>query len=188
MNGLALRGSVADVAALSKTSAAEVLMNVERVVLVDVSASMLRADAQGGRRRYDVAADELAKLQAARPGKIGLVAFASGAKFCLDGRLPEATGSTDLGGALRLAATLPGTPVVVVSDGQPDSEGDALAAAASIDAQIDTVYVGPEFDTYPQQFLKRLSASKGGRHVAADRAHALADHVERLMLAGGSQT
>jgi hypothetical protein len=62
-------GSVADVAAKSGMSIAEAFISVEAVAIVDVSGSMSSADSRGGQRRYDVACQELTKLQAAMPDR-----------------------------------------------------------------------------------------------------------------------
>ena len=177
-------GSLADTAARQGTSLAESFVSAEAVILVDTSGSMSARDSRGGQRRYDVALEELAALQAAIPGKVAVIAFSDTQLFVPGGQPPFLSGGTDLTGALKFAkvADVPGMRFIVVSDGMPDNQITALAVAGTFTNKIDTVYVGPERDTYARDFLARLSATKGGQTITADRVVELADKVERLLL------
>lgn len=177
-------GSIAAVAEASGRSLAETMLRVEAVVLVDTSGSMNARDSRNGQRRYDVACQELAGLQRQMPGKLAIVSFSSYAAVCPTGTPDFLNGSTDLAGALTFAGMfdVDGIRFVVVSDGEPDSEQDALAAAAKIKGRIDTIYVGPE-DGRGREFLARLARASRGQAVAAERVMELAS-AATLLLSG----
>ncbi|NLX36052.1 MAG: VWA domain-containing protein [Chloroflexi bacterium] len=177
-------GSIADVAEKKGASIAESFMNCDAMVIIDVSGSMGMTDSRGGLSRYEVALEELAKLQASMPGKVAVVAFSDGAQFVPGGVPMMLGGGTDLAGALRFARIVDGTGMrfVVVSDGEPDDESAAMTEAQMFEARIDTVYVGPERYPAGRSFLQRLAAASGGQSVTADRAQELAAQVETLLL------
>lgn len=179
-------GSLQDQATAAGGSLAETFLNCDLVVLVDTSGSMIDADAPGGRRRYDAACDELAKLQASQPGKIGVIGFSSYPEFCPGGKPPFQKGGTDLAAALDYANLIDGLcELVVISDGQPDNPEAALRSARAYKAsKISTVYVGPEGGA-GQEFLRKLAAANRGQSVTAEKTKALASQIERLMLNAG---
>ncbi len=161
-------------------------MDVENVVIVDTSGSMYEKDARGGKSRYDVACEELSKLQADNPGKILVISFSNSAQVCLSGIPYFEGGSTNLDGALIFAKQydIPGTTFFVISDGQPDDQNAALEVASQYQAIINTIFVGPESDRRGREFLARLSEKSGGKTVLAEKANLLASHIERLLLKG----
>lgn len=185
MNMAIVTGSIAALAADSGKSIAESFLSADAVIIVDTSGSMATLDSRGGKSRYNIALEELAQLQAHMPGKLAVIAFSGDAIFCPGGQPPLLGSRTNLAGALRFAkvADVPGMHFVVISDGQPDDEREALAVAATYKAKIDTIFVGPENDWHGgQAFLQRLAAASGGQHVSADRAQELAATTERLLL------
>ena len=184
-NNALIRGSLADIATRSGASLAESFVGVDVVVLLDVSGSMHIPDSRGGRRRYDVALEELAQLQQAMPGKLAVIGFADHPEFAPAGK-PRFQGTgTDLAKALQFArmADIVGMRFIVVSDGQPDNEREALDVAATYQGRIDCVFVGPEHDRLGQEFLNKLASAHGGQKVTADRVQQLAAKIETLLLA-----
>ena len=177
-------GSIADIAEKTGTSIAESFLSCDALVIVDVSGSMAANDSRGKRSRYEVALEELAKLQASMPGKVAVVAFSDGAEFVPGGVPMLMGGGTDLAAALRFARMADGADMrfIVVSDGEPDDETAALYEAQLYEAHIDTVFVGPERYPVGRSFLQRLAAASGGRSVTADRAQELAVTLETLLL------
>lgn len=188
MSDAIVAGSVAAVARREGRSVAEQFLDVTTVVIVDTSGSMDQNDSRGGRRRIDVAREELAKLQAEFPGKLAIVAFAYDATFVPGGVPPEPYGGTDLAGALRFAKQLDvaGMRFIVISDGEPDNELDAIEVAKQYVSPISTVCVGPEHEPAGRRFLQQLAQVARGEHATADRAMELADAVKPLLLAAGS--
>lgn len=179
-------GSLGAIAQRDGMSIAESFLSADVIVLVDVSGSMDSPDSRGGRRRYDVACEELARLQRDLPGKIAVIAFSSWPEFVPGGVPPFQCGGTDLAGALRFVQPADGTvKFIVVSDGQPDSVSECLKIAASFQSTIDVVYVGPEGDRTGALFLEQLARAAGGKFVKADRATELAERVETLLLGAG---
>ena len=178
-------GSLEAIAKRDNMSLAESFLTCDIVVLCDTSGSMSMKDSRGGKSRYDVSLEELAQLQATMPGKLGIISFSSNTMFCPGGQPFDLGGGTDLAGALRFAkvADVPGMQFIVISDGKPDSEQEALKEAKRYDAKISTIFVGPEDDLEGgRKFLQQLAAASGGASVTADRAKELASKVERLLL------
>ena len=105
--------------------------------------------------------------------------------FCPNGQPFNLEGGTDLAGALGFAkvADVPDMRFVVISDGQPDSEREALKMAAGYQNRIDTIFVGPEDDQRGRSFLAKLASAKGGQSVTADRVAQLSSKVQYLLAA-----
>lgn len=177
-------GSLASLARQNNTSIAESFLNADVIVIVDVSGSMNQSDARNGQRRYDVACQELARLQRELPGKIAVVAFSDHAEFAPGGVPPYSGAGTNLAGALQFVKVADGlVKFVVISDGIPDDEERALATARQFQSKIHTIYVGPEDDFGGgRRFLEKLAATSGGQFTTSDRAHELADKTRRLLL------
>lgn len=181
-----VKGSLADIARRGDISLAESFLSCSAIILFDSSGSMASPDSREGKSRYNVALEELAKLQRSMPGKIAVIAFSSETMFCPAGLPPYLGGLTDLAGALTFAkvADLPGMRFVVVSDGEPNSEAEALRVAKTYQNRIDTVYCGPEYCPEGRDFLSRLAKASGGVQVTADRVKELAGKIEVLLLEG----
>lgn len=184
MNTAIVVGSIADIAVRNNTTIAESFLNCELITIVDVSGSMEMRDSRDGQSRYHVALEELAKLQAGRPGKVAVIAFSDSAQFVPGGVPPMLGGSTNLAAALGFARIADSAQMrfVVISDGYPDDSRAALAEAATYQGRIDTVFIGPENDVEGRSFLQKLAAANGGQAVTADRAKELAATIETLLL------
>lgn len=179
-------GSLGAIAKQTGASLAETFLNASCIVICDTSGSMAARDSRGGKSRYDVELEELAKLQAAMPGKIAVIAFSHSVTFCPDGRPYNFGGNTDLASALDFAkvADVPGIRFVIISDGIPDEPELALCAARKYKARIDAIYVGPEADNDGgRRFLERLALESGGKAMAANRAMELAAKAQLLLAA-----
>ncbi len=176
-------GSLADVTAESGGSLAESFVDAEFVDICDCSGSMATHDSRDGQSRYDVACQELAALQARRPGKHAIISFSNWPQFRPGGVLPDPSGGTDLAGALKFArlADLDGMQFFIISDGQPDIELDAVAEAKMFKAKISCIYVGPEGGS-GQHFLEQLASASGGQFATAEKAIELAAAVEKMLL------
>lgn len=155
-------GSIKDVANRTGQLTVDVIMNIELLVVFDRSGSMHTPDAPGGARRWDYAFKELVKLQENNPGKVLLVSFAHDVGPNLNGVPDNAGGGTALDLALQYVAIADGVvPIVVISDGEPDSEEATLRAAKFFHHKIDCIYAGPP-DGYGAEFLQRLANATGG--------------------------
>ena len=178
-------GSLSAIAAQEGLSLAESFVSADAVILVDCSASMDARDSRGGRRRFDVALEELAVLQQRMPGKIAVIAFSSSVQFVPGGQPPFLCASTDLAAALQFAkmADVPGMRFVVISDGDPDDAQGALAIAATFTNRIDVVYVGSESLPHGRKFLNELAQKTGGECTTSDKAVNLAASITKLLSA-----
>jgi len=185
MNNQIIPGSIGAVAQQNGQSIAETFMNADVIILVDTSGSMDQHDSRDSRSRYDVACEELKNLQASLPGKLALLSFSSDVLFCPNGIPFNYQGMTDLAKALKFAkmADVKGIRFIVISDGEPDSESQALDVAKTYKARIDTIYVGPEGGD-GEAFLRKLAKASGGQGVTAAQVKELAGTVEKLLLAG----
>ena len=183
MNTQLVKGSLSAIAAQENKSIAETFINADVIIVVDTSGSMRACDSRGDRSRYEVACEELKNLQASLPGKLALLSFSDDVIFCPSGVPFNYEGGTDLAKALKFAkvADVSGIRFIVISDGQPDNEEEALKVAKTFRAKIDTIYVGPEGGD-GAAFLKRLAKASGGQGVIAAQVKELAANVQKLLL------
>lgn len=136
-----------------------------RLLIADVSGSMA-SPAWSGRSKAEVLGEAVADLMTARPAP-HLIAFSS---TFHDGVmvLPSPSGGTALHLALACAVRYRPGATLVISDGQPDSEGHALAQAECLTGRIDTLYIGPDSDRAAMDFMRRLARAGCGRDMRAD--------------------
>ena len=179
-------GSIGAIAKQSGKSIAESFVSADMVILVDTSGSMNTNDSRGGQTRYQVACSELASLQNNMPGKIAVIAFSSDVSFCPSGVPLLLNCGTDIAGALKFAkiADVPDMKFILISDGEPDDEKEALDVAKTYKNKINVIYVGPEERPHGRDFLNRLAKSTGGSSVTVDRAKELQAGVMQLLKAG----
>ncbi|MHA2113840.1 MAG: hypothetical protein ACW98W_20480 [Candidatus Hodarchaeales archaeon] len=90
-------GSLQETASQSGVPMENAFMNVQHVILMDVSGSMGVSDVPGFKDRYSAALKQLENLQKMLPGKIALVCFGSVFEFCPGGYPKRLGGGTDLG-------------------------------------------------------------------------------------------
>lgn len=180
-------GSLAQVSQQKGITLAESFLECDVVILVDTSGSMNTHDSRGGHTRYEIAIDELQKLQKNMPGKIAVISFSSQAEFNPAGIAQYQGGGTDVARALKfvkVADQIQGMKFILVSDGQPDDEREALNVARTFKNHISCIFVGPEDIPSGREFLERLAAASGGKMMTADRAKELAASVTTLLLKG----
>lgn len=179
-------GSIADIAMKTNKSIAETFANANVIVIVDTSGSMDTCDSRGGKSRYHVAKEELKIIQETNPGKIAVISFSHDVQFCPTG-VPIFFGEgTCLDKALKFAkiADLPGNKFILISDGEPNDQELALAAAKKYRQKIHVIYVGPEEEQYGRDFLAKLAAVTGGQSISADRAKDLGQGLQLFLTAG----
>ena len=182
-NNAIIPGSISAVAQAQNQSIAETFINADVIIIVDTSGSMDQGDSRDGRTRYDVACEELKNLQAQLPGKLALLSFSDNVIFCPSGIPFQFSQMTNLAKALKFAkvADMAGMRFIVISDGEPDSEEEALKVSKTFKARIDTIYVGPRGGD-GEAFLNRLAKASGGQGVTAAQVKKLADNVQKLLL------
>lgn len=180
-------GSLGAMAEQNNSSLAETFLSCDVLLLVDMSGSMSANDAPDGLSRYEAAERDIVNLQGSNQGKIALVVFGNYCLFCPGGIPDRLGGSTDLAGALRFIKPADdcGLRIIVISDGEPNSERDALKVAAKFKSSLQTVYCGPEDDhAGGRRFLKKLANATGGQAVQSDAPGLVGEQVEKLMVAG----
>lgn len=175
-------GSLAAMAGQGNGSIAQTFINCDAIILIDTSGSMETIDSGFTTSRYDRACDELATLQKTLPGKIGVINFSTIAIFCPGGR-PELLGAgTNLARALTFVhvADNCGISFIVISDGHPDSEREALEEAKKFKSPISCIHIGTEGGD-GSRFLRDLAAASGGKFGAHAAAQDLAIGIQRLL-------
>lgn len=164
-----VKGSLQSQANKLQISVAQAFLNAEIVVLMDCSTSMLIEDDpsfnfQNTSSRYKKACNQLAKLQSENPGKVCLISFSDHQEFSPSGIAKWPNGSTDIAGALSFIKPVDGLDckLILISDGEPDSDQAAMNQAKTFKSKIHCIYIGPE-NGPGSIFLKRLSAVTGGQ-------------------------
>jgi hypothetical protein len=136
------------------------------IILADVSSSM-GDHVGGGRTKSELLGEALEYLCVKR--EYIIYAFSHVPKRVVaGGRLPQPGGTTALHLALDEVRGVVAPSVLVISDGEPDSEAAALAAAAKIKAPISTLFIGDDNNQKAKRFLRRLATASGGQSAEHD--------------------
>jgi hypothetical protein len=92
--------------------------------------------------------------------------------------VPEPQSNTDMAGAFRFLQSQGLCHAVLITDGQPDDEEDALKAACGL--RLDIFYVGPAPEP---DFLERLARATGGSFasVSLDQCKLLSQRIAGLL-------
>jgi hypothetical protein len=177
---VAVPGSLEQVAKQNNQSIAETFVSADVIVLVDTSSSMANRDSLNGLSRYEMACQELKKLQGSLPGRIAVISFSSQQVFCPNGQPIDLSASTMLAEALQFVkvADIPPMRFIVISDGYPEG---ALKVAHQFQNRIDTIHIGLETDQAGIEFLKKLANVKDGQSKRAGQAIDLAQTATRLL-------
>lgn len=130
-------------------------------LLIDVSGSMSESVSEDGRNyttKYQIMQDLLNKV----PVQVKKYAFSDYTEE-VTGQLPFPDMGTNLAGAFREMKHQGHNEIVLITDGVPDSERDALNE--SIGLKIEIIYVGPQ----PRPpFLETLARKSGGSFTNID--------------------
>lgn len=86
--------------------------------------------------------------------------------------IPEPCGGTPLHKAINFAKNNGAGRAIVISDGCPDDQSAAMAAAAAFGGRIDCVFVGDPGER-GEAFLKSLAQSTGGEMFTGDLSEPL---------------
>ncbi len=176
MNNALIPGSLSDSARKGDISLAESFLSADVLILVDNSGSMSATDAPGGLSRKQTAKNELVKLQRKYPGKIALVSFANFPVPSPGGDILACGTTTGMAKALKFAKRADdcGMKIVLITDGEPNSQSETLAIASTFKSRIDAIYIGSEgglgFD-----FLQQLMAITGGKAMKSAEPGLLAE-------------
>jgi hypothetical protein len=164
-----ITGSITDVTSKNGRSIAENFLAVKAFVMVDVSSSMKDNDAGNGKTRWEVASNELEKLQNQLPGQVAVACFSTYAKFVPNGVIDAPSGGTNIAEALQLMKHADNSPIrlILISDGEPQDGDKGKLLARKFKSKIDTIYVGPE-DGRGREYLRELSACTGGISLQQD--------------------
>jgi hypothetical protein len=164
------------------------VLNARRSWLAaDCSSSMsYQVGGEDTRTRLDALREATAQLREVEKLPFRQLTFGAAVEIRED--IPDAAGGTPLALALRTIQEHRPSRIVVVSDGEPDSQSEALAVAAELAVAgcvIDVLYIGPPGGP-GAEFLRKLSEGAGGRFATNDLTsgvRALTTQVRDALLA-----
>ena len=184
---LVATGSVGDVATKQNLSLAHAFVNVKIVVLCDRSGSMVECDAAGGKARFEVEDELVARLQKAHPGQLLLASFNDAGRVHTNGILPSPSGGTLLLAGLKMIQDylVADVRAVLISDGEPyDDEKEILDyVRANLVHRLDCMFAGPE-GSAGAKLMQRIAAAARGvaeSDVLDKRLPQLAARIELLL-------
>lgn len=131
-------------------------VRAQRLFLLDVSGSM--GDKVDKRRKIEHLRDVMSRYKDANK-----VCFSSGVHTGQD--IPEPDGGTNLAMALAHVRKIEQKPkrIVLVSDGEPNSETEALREATQLAIPVDIIFIG-EKGGKGERFMEKLAQTTGGEH------------------------
>jgi Mg-chelatase subunit ChlD len=134
------------------------------LLLVDASGSMGSLTAKG-ERKIDVLRKVVKDLREQHPVPVAAFGVPKGVEVV--DIVPEPSGCTPMHSAIDFGAAQGATHLIIVTDGQPDSEARTFEAAARFAKPIDVFYIGDGNDG-GADFAKRLAAATGGTANVTD--------------------
>lgn len=152
-------------------------------LVMDLSGSM-STFMRNGKTRRDGLAEAVAEIL--REAKPVLIAFGGMEDIRIVGQVPaHPEGGTPLAEAIEFAGARLHEHIVVLSDGEPNHEENALHAARNFKGRIDVIFVGDPGGP-GERFLKELAALTGGTSFTGDlsKPKELSSGVIGLLAAG----
>lgn len=138
-------------------------LNADSFILLDTSESM--KELIGKRRKIEILREAIKSINLT--DKI-LIAFASYPQKCSPDSIPDPAGNTALHLALQSIQRYSPAQTLVICDGYPDCEDQALKEASKLSGIISTLFVGADNDLDAIAFMARLAKLGCGRAVAND--------------------
>jgi hypothetical protein len=130
------------------------------IVLADISGSMNDLDLGATKPRYLLVQDALEKFIGAL-----VITFNDSPSVLPPGQpLPRPYGGTMLSPAILLAGRFEPLHVVIVSDGEPIDESQALHVVQALKAKVSVVFCGNARNVHARKFLESLANAKGGTY------------------------
>ena len=177
-------GSLGAVARRDRMSIAQMFMDADEIILVDTSGSMMTLDSTGGLSRYDVACQELRKLQRDLSGKLAIFSFSTTCVFCPSGVPTMLRHDTNLLGALQYVIGADGcVNYTIISDGYPDpgTDHEIIQLVSTMMSRVNTVFAGPTEDERGRKFMDQLAHVGRGKSSLSAHAEDLSSAVKLLM-------
>lgn len=186
-NNALVAGSIGSIAMRDNTSIAKAFLNATDIILVDTSGSMDIQDSTGGQKRYDVACQELRKLQKRLQGQLAIFSFSNECIFCPSGNPIYLGDETNLLEALQHVEGADGTVnYTIISDGYPSgNESEIFALVSRMTSRVNCIFAGPVEDYQGRDFLYKLAQVGRGKSTVAANATDLGESAMKL-LAGAS--
>lgn len=134
------------------------------LILLDISGSM--SENVGGKRKIDILRQAVNRQLLIN--EVVLV-FSSGCdRIASFQSIPEPFGGTAMHLGLQQAASYTPSYTLVVSDGQPDCQRQALLNAENLSGIISTLYIGDDSDVNAIAFMAKLARVGCGRSEVCD--------------------
>jgi Mg-chelatase subunit ChlD len=156
------------------------------LLLIDVSGSMDQR-LRTGDRRIDALRKVVTDLRDTHRVPLAAFGLRGGNPVDVVEFVPDPQGSTPLAEAIDFGKLQQATHLVVVTDGEPNCERSAFAAARAFGGAIDVFFVG-DSGTRGEEFARELAAMTGGTSGTADlgKPKQLASSI-RLLLTDGTE-
>lgn len=152
----------------------------QSILLLDFSGSM--GQWCGADRKIEILKKAIAPIQS----QYKILAFNSTTEW-IGSSYPEPQGGTALHLAIAVAASIRPRQTLIVSDGQPDDQRQALAEAKKLSGTISTLYIGSDSDKEAIAFMAKLARLGCGDAYVQDLAKghlALGQKIQNLLQAG----
>lgn len=151
-------------------------------LLLDCSGSM-DSYTSNGKTRITGLRETVRSIQSEK--EMRMVQFGFGTECTFITEIPNPSGGTPLHLAIRFAKQNGAGRAIVISDGCPDSENEAMDSAREFGGRIDVVFIGNPGER-GEMFLKRLAEATGGEAFTGDLTEPkkLASAVMGLLGAG----
>jgi hypothetical protein len=160
------------------------------VVLADVSVSMETADCPTeGTYGYERRIDALGRAMKRLRGSL-TITFSDDAKivpfdhFDYGGYVE---GGTVLAPAIELAVEchkrcpFPQPRTIIISDGEPEDEGESFRRVKDLPGKVDVIYCGPAHNHKARRFLESLAKEAGGTYAETDATKQLSGIIAGLL-------
>lgn len=134
------------------------------VILLDISGSMDKV--VGSKRKIDILRQAVDRQLLTH--EVVLVFSSRCDRIASFQSIPEPFGGTAMHLALQKATSYAPSHTLVVSDGQPDCQKQALLAAETLSGVISTLYIGDDSDVDAILFMSKLARIGCGRAQVCD--------------------
>lgn len=125
-----------------------------QVLILDISGSMAQRISGSSDRKIDI----LERVVFQLPWQnYHVLLFNSETQWWFGGGMPPPSGGTAMHLALSVAKEMRPKTTLVVSDGEPDEDGQALAVAKQITGVINTLYIGSDGNHEAIEFMRKLA-------------------------------
>lgn len=196
-HGGVAKGSISDMAARRGKKVAQVIADVDAIILFDYSGSMNAVvypdkyhsewdipftERSEMKTRWEHAVDALRTVQQRFDGKVMILQFSTTSEWVFDGVPDKPSSATELANALEKAKEFDGTDIefIIISDGQPSVPDVCRRMVREFKDKVSTIFIGNPGGE-GEQLMHDLAHLGGGMDVGQTSAHLLGDKITKLL-------